>query len=49
MAGSPSVPDLLDTARKVKGAQDKVTDAMRAVSAELAAPPPTPPGGGSPA
>lgn len=49
MAGNPSVPDLLDVARKVQDTQVKVQAAMKAVSAELAAPPPAPPGGGSPA
>lgn len=49
MAGNPSVPDLLGIARKVQDTQVKVTNAMKAVSAELAAPPPVPPGGGSPA
>lgn len=49
MPANPSVPDLVETARKAVAAQAKVTTAMRAVSAELAAPPPAPPGDGSPA
>lgn len=49
MPANPSVPDLLQVARKVQDAQAKVASAMKAVSAELAAAPPPPAAEGSPA